>query len=146
MLDRSNNYYSKLILLIFNPKFSYLFMKSEMIAINIFMPLSEELCKQLNEDRFTSKSSEPSKRSHIIPTMFVFFICSRNQNEASRSSFFGRKYYCKCYYKFKCKLNKDKIIYFYGETTNTNFDGAEYCRNNGFTELRNIMEHKYTCH
>lgn len=70
---RSNNYYSKLILLIFNPKFSYLFMKSEMIAINIFMPLSEELCKQLNEDRFTSKSSEPSKRSHIIPTMFVFF-------------------------------------------------------------------------
>lgn len=66
---RLNSYYSKLILLIFNLKFSYLLLKSKMLATHMLTSFSEEPHKQLSDDRFISTSSGPSNRSQLMPTV-----------------------------------------------------------------------------
>lgn len=58
---RSNDY-SKLTLLIFNSKFSYVHKQNEAIAINLLV-LLEDLCRQLKVAGFISVLSDASRKS-----------------------------------------------------------------------------------
>ena len=53
-------------------------MKSEIIATDISMPVSEEFRKLLSESGFMLVPSESSNRSHLIPMFFFFSSASLN--------------------------------------------------------------------
>lgn len=64
---RSNEHSSKLILFIFNSKFSYVYKQNEAIAINTLAPLAEDLCRKLNVTSFVSVLPDSSKRKLAKP-------------------------------------------------------------------------------